>query len=336
MGRPASTVPSSTHTSQNTGNSARVFIDVVSGEDLTLNRRLGTHRAGEVTRRPIRTPSRRMERSGTRATRLPRPRKHGARRWKRSRSPHEVLERAVRLAAAHIPGAFAAGASIHHPHTAPETPETLASHPLALAAEDAQHAHRQGPALHARTHHGVVRVHDMSNERRWPAFTRAARDLGITAAIACDLGHQQDSEATLTVYTTAPAGFDPAAAEYAELLAAHTTAALEAAASVTSLHAAIRSRQAIGEATGILMERHRIDAPAAFDLLARLAAHERQTASHRRARRAHRPRPRPDHRGGPHPTAQGPAAPPTARARVRCLNPVRRTLTLHRARRQDS
>lgn len=181
-------------------------------------------------------------------------------------SVHDVLERAVRLAVAHVPGAIAAAASIHHPHTAPET---LASHPLALAAEDAQHTHQQGPAHHARTHHGLVRIRDMGVEKRWPAFVRTARDLGITAAITCDLGHQQGSDATLTVYATAPAGFDPAAAEYTELLAAHATAALEATASITSLHTAMHSRQAIGEATGILMERHRIDAPAAFDLLAR-------------------------------------------------------------------
>jgi len=181
-------------------------------------------------------------------------------------SPHDVLERAVRLAVAHIPGAIAAAASIHHAHTAPET---LASHPLALAAEDAQHAHRQGPALHARAHHCSVRILEMGVETRWPAFARTARGLGITAAITCDLGHQHGSDATLTVYTTAPAGFDPAAAEFTELLAAHATAALEATASITSLHTAMHSRQAIGEATGMLMERHRIDARAAFDLLAR-------------------------------------------------------------------
>jgi anti-anti-sigma factor len=51
------------------------------------------------------------------------------------------------------------------------------------------------------------------------------------------------------------------------VLAQHTQLALKQADHIASLHAAMRSRQTIGEATGILVERHRVDAHAAFSLL---------------------------------------------------------------------
>ena len=53
------------------------------------------------------------------------------------------------------------------------------------------------------------------------------------------------------------------------MYAAHSRVALDQTSLIASLHTAMMSRQLIGEATGVLMERHRIDSRHAFDLLVR-------------------------------------------------------------------
>ncbi|HEY3870686.1 MAG TPA: ANTAR domain-containing protein [Actinocrinis sp.] len=179
-------------------------------------------------------------------------------------SSRDVLRHAVDLAATHVSGATSAAAALHSPH---EAVETVATDALALAAEHAQLTHHQGPALDAGTQPTPLLFSEIADERRWPGFTSQARRLGITATLACDLGYHQSQHATLSVYTTTRAGFGVSAAEHLELLAAHIAVALDRTASVASLRTALYSRQAIGEATGILMGRHHIDSRAAVDKL---------------------------------------------------------------------
>lgn len=55
------------------------------------------------------------------------------------------------------------------------------------------------------------------------------------------------------------------------IFASHAAIALDKTMTVTSLTAALRSRQLIGEAVGIVMERHAIDEHAAFNYLVRVS-----------------------------------------------------------------
>lgn len=187
----------------------------------------------------------------------------------RQTTPHEMLRHAAELAVAHVPGAAAAVSIVD----GEQGPETVATGPLAEAAEKAQQALHRSPAREAADGKALVHVADLAGERRWTDFTRAARDLGITAMIACDLGRYQGGRAVLSMYGTAPGGFDAVAVARADLLAAYAVLALNQSASVEALHAAVRSRQVIGEATGVLMERHRIDAAAAFAMLVTASQH---------------------------------------------------------------
>ena len=71
----------------------------------------------------------------------------------------------------------------------------------------------------------------------------------------------------MNLYSTEPAAFDQTSAVRLPVLAAHVGIALARVHNEANLHQAIQSRQLIGQAVGILMERHRLGAPAAFDLL---------------------------------------------------------------------
>lgn len=75
------------------------------------------------------------------------------------------------------------------------------------------------------------------------------------------------------------------------LLASHAAVAFSSARSDENLHSALSTRQTIGTAMGILMERHRYPADQAFEIL--------RTASQNPQRQAPRPRParRRDRRG---------------------------------------
>jgi anti-anti-sigma factor len=186
-----------------------------------------------------------------------------------------VLAQTAALAGAHLPGAAAVTLLLPDGSL-----ETLYGHELAAAGERAQYRHGQGPTLEACAGETLLHVPDLSAEARWGAFVRDARELGIAGVLACALGQVGSARAALSLYTTRAHAFGPDAAAHATLLAAHARLALAGAAQAESLRTALLSRQMIGEATGILMQRQRLDSRAAFALL--VAASQRLNVKLRR------------------------------------------------------
>ncbi len=68
-----------------------------------------------------------------------------------------------------------------------------------------------------------------------------------------------------------PGGLDAAAEDAGEILATHTALTLDAVHHDRHYRSALGSRDIIGQAKGVLMERFDIDAVAAFALLTRLS-----------------------------------------------------------------
>ncbi|WP_229698334.1 ANTAR domain-containing protein [Wenjunlia tyrosinilytica] len=81
-------------------------------------------------------------------------------------------------------------------------------------------------------------------------------------------------QCTLTVYSEAGGEFDATALEVGRLVAAHVRMALEVARTIEQLTEAMRTRDVIGQATGVLMERLRLDAREAFATLVRTSQQE--------------------------------------------------------------
>lgn len=130
----------------------------------------------------------------------------------------------------------------------------------ALEAED-------GPARTAAADGSLLRIDDTAAERRWPGFARRAEELGVRSVIACGLRAGPGLRAALVLQSAKPGAFDGTALGAAGVYATHASAAITKSQATDSLRDAVRTRQVIGEATGILMERHRIDSPTAFGLL---------------------------------------------------------------------
>jgi GAF domain-containing protein len=147
-----------------------------------------------------------------------------------------------------------------------------ASDPLVPEIEVAQYETGQGPCLDAAYQHETVRVDDLSAEVRWPAFTARARDLGVRSILAFQLYVDGDDLGSLNLYSSRAGAFDDESEDVGLLFATHAAVAMAGARREGQLRNAINSRDVIGQAKGILMERHKIDADQAFALLTRASS----------------------------------------------------------------
>ena len=127
----------------------------------------------------------------------------------------------------------------------------------------------EGPCLTAVAQVDRVWVPDVARDRRWPRFASRAAALGVQSMVCTPLVLGTTVLGSLTLGSTAVNAFDEESASLAAIFAAHTTTALAATEGRRQLSAAISSRDIIGQAKGILMERYRIDADAAFAVLIR-------------------------------------------------------------------
>ena len=180
-------------------------------------------------------------------------------------SAQQVLDQAVLAARQAVPGAAATSVSLVHPNGALDTPSSTGA--LATACDRAQHELGEGPSLQPLSPGQVLQIDDLSTESRWPGWSARARALGAGSLLVCQLATPRQVRGALNLYSTEPAAFDQTSAVRLPVLAAHVGIALARVHNEANLHQAIQSRQLIGQAVGILMERHRLGAPAAFDLL---------------------------------------------------------------------
>lgn len=136
-----------------------------------------------------------------------------------------------------------------------------------------QLARGAGPALAALSERKPVLVADTTAEPRWPALASVAAQLGIRSILSIDLAAGDTVLGALSLYAAEPDAFDESATAIASLLAVQVGLALEHLRTVRDLRAGMATREVIGEAIGILIERRRITERQAFQLLVRASQH---------------------------------------------------------------
>ena len=156
----------------------------------------------------------------------------------------------------------------------------VATNDIAQRIDDDQYAADEGPCLTAvRTGH-IVKVDNIGEERRWPAFTSRAVAEGVRSSCSVPLPVDHTIVGALNLYSTSgPFGEEDehtagqlatqAAVTLANALAFNRMEML-----VSNLQDALASRDVIGQAKGIIMERQRCTGDAAFDIL-RVASQRR-------------------------------------------------------------
>lgn len=190
-----------------------------------------------------------------------------ARHLQQERGVEATLDAIVRAAVQTVPGAEYAGVSQVEDRRRVRT--TAATADLVMRVDQAQYDTGEGPCLESLFGEHIVRAPDLRSEPRWPAFTARACALGVGGIMAFQLYVARDSLGALNVYSGRPDQLGDAAERVGALFAAHTAVVLADTVRIEQLTHAIDVRDLIGQAKGILMERHKVTGHQAFEMLVR-------------------------------------------------------------------
>ena len=137
--------------------------------------------------------------------------------------------------------------------------------------DELQHTLQEGPCLTAALDDLVVRTDDFRVESRWPAYTAAVRKLGVLSGLSFRLYTQDRTAGALNLFGFQPTEWDEEKQTIGSVLAAQAAAAIMAYSQSENLRSAVASRDRIGQAKGILMERFHVDDVQAFAMLRRVS-----------------------------------------------------------------
>jgi GAF domain-containing protein len=182
-------------------------------------------------------------------------------------SVQETLDTIVRSTLETVPGFDHVGISITHRDG---TIETMAgTDQLVWDLDTVQYELGEGPCYASIRGGGITIVEHARHEQRWPRYISHAVRRGLRAQLALGLYQDDDTIGGLNLYSTSSETVPDDAVLVAELFASHAAIALGRSRKESQLTEAIASRQVIGQAVGILMERYRIDEHRAFQFLIR-------------------------------------------------------------------
>lgn len=131
-----------------------------------------------------------------------------------------------------------------------------------------------GPCLETLRDRAVVETGDLEHEERWRAWSERAAAAGMRSVLGYRLFAAGDSLGALDLFSTRVDAFDDdaraaglALAAHAAIAVANTLRALDDAQRIDGLENALAARDEVGQAKGILMERHRLSSDDAFERL---------------------------------------------------------------------
>lgn len=130
-----------------------------------------------------------------------------------------------------------------------------------------------GPCIEASRQQETIVIEDTAVDTRWPEFGVRAQELGIGGIACAPLWVDEARLGSLSLYASEAGAFDPDVLHVAGLLATHAALAIAGVRRSENLAVAVESRDLIGQAKGILMERYRITADEAFELILTSSQH---------------------------------------------------------------
>lgn len=191
----------------------------------------------------------------------------------RDKSMEVLLQTVADLAKTVMPGSPEASVSLVV-NDKPSTPVSTGQ--LALDLDESQYGRGYGPCLHAATTGESVEIADARTDTRWRDYMRSAVERGSLSSLSVPLPIGERVAGALNIYAREPNAFDVGSrsvatkfAPYAAVAAGNLYEYRSAREMADNLQLALESRAVIDQAKGILMERHKLTADEAFQLLAR-------------------------------------------------------------------
>ena len=182
-------------------------------------------------------------------------------------SVEDTLTIVGEAALANIPGASSVGISLEARRGLLETRSATDELPSRVA--EVQSDTGEGPCFESIRSRAPVRVDDLAAEQRWSQFTAKIGAEPFASMISVPLMVGREAIGSLSVYSPEAGVFDADAEEMGLVLANHAAVAIAGAREEEGLLQALDHRDLIGQAKGILMERHKVTADEAFRLLVR-------------------------------------------------------------------
>jgi GAF domain-containing protein len=182
-----------------------------------------------------------------------------------------TLHTIVEVAARSLPGIDHVGITLAHSTGEMET--RAATDEFAWKLDRLQVELGEGPLVGAIEGKELVLIENATDDSRWPLYLKPAVATGLRSQLGIRLCADEQTLGWLNLYSSSTDTVDPDVVHLAELFAEHAALALGRAQREDQLQAAITTRQLIGQATGIIMERHALDDTRAFEHLVRVSSH---------------------------------------------------------------
>jgi GAF domain-containing protein len=132
----------------------------------------------------------------------------------------------------------------------------------------------EGPCLDAiRDKTSVYVTGDASTDPRWSAWGARVGELRYRSVVSVRLETRDRTYGSLNAYSRDVDDFTASDVEVMQYLGAAASAAIAASLTTDDLHAALESRNLIGQAQGILMAVYDLDSEGAFQYMRRLSMH---------------------------------------------------------------
>lgn len=189
-------------------------------------------------------------------------------------SLQNTLQSVAELSVAAVGGCESAGVTLrpeHHHITA------AASDDYTLEIDKIQYETGEGPCVAAMEESRFMQIETVAEEKRWPQFCRQAAGKGFKSCLSYPLDNN-GTPGTLNIYARTERAFSESDIALGHLVASQASAALDNAQVFQAsrhladeLQEALKSRDVIGQAKGILIERESLSDSEAFEMLKTLS-----------------------------------------------------------------
>jgi GAF domain-containing protein len=181
-----------------------------------------------------------------------------------------VVAELAEHAAVEIPGAEYAGVTVTRNAKNINTP--AATHKWPILLDEIQQRHREGPCLTAAWEEKTIHVADLETDDRFPLYRQdALEQTPIRSVMAFQMFIAGETMGALNVYAEEPHVFGQESRAIGLIFAAHSSVAWNSARRDEQFARALSSRDTIGQAKGMIMERYSVDAVQAFEVLRKLS-----------------------------------------------------------------
>jgi len=181
-----------------------------------------------------------------------------------------VIAELAEHAAVEIPGAEYAGVTVTRNAKHIDTP--AATHKWPILLDEIQQRHREGPCLTAAWEEKTIHVADLEADDRFPLYRQDALErTPIRSVMAFQMFIAGETMGALNVYAEDPHAFGQESRGIGLIFAAYSSVAWISARRDEQFKRALASRDTIGQAKGMIMERYGVDAVQAFEVLRKLS-----------------------------------------------------------------